>query len=188
MADEKVARHGRRSKIAPMSDQNSYPCSPTAETGGLPYFGGAGNNYTMHAIATMMGRLRAAPGERGLVTANGWYLTKHALGIYSTAPPDNPFEPHDAAAPNRRIAAMDHPEMEPRPSGSGTVETYTVMFDRSGQPEQGLVLGRLESGKRFVAQTPRDKQVLAQMIGEDPIGQTGKVICKGPRNLFEFSQ
>jgi len=157
-------------------------------TGGLPYFGGAGNNYTMHAIATMMGRLRAAPGERGLVTANGWYLTKHALGIYSTAPPDNPFEPHDAAAPNRRIAAMDHPEMEPRPSGSGTVETYTVMFDRSGQPEQGLVLGRLESGKRFVAQTPRDKQVLAQMIGEDPIGQTGKVICKGPRNLFEFSQ
>jgi acetyl-CoA C-acetyltransferase len=156
-------------------------------TGGLPYFGGAGNNYSMHAIATMMERLRAAPGERGLVTANGWYLTKHALGVYSTAPPDNAFEPHDAKGDIRRIAAMDHPTMDPRPSGSGTVETYTVMFDRSGQPEQGVVLGRLDSGKRFVAHTPPNKQLLQQMTRDDPIGRTGKVSCGDSLNIFDFS-
>jgi acetyl-CoA C-acetyltransferase len=55
-------------------------------TGGLPYFGGPGNNYSMHAIAEAMNRCRANRGSRALVTANGWYLTKHAMGIYSTSP------------------------------------------------------------------------------------------------------
>jgi acetyl-CoA C-acetyltransferase len=40
-------------------------------TGGLPYAGGPGNNYVMHSIATMMGRLRAEPGSWGLCTGNG---------------------------------------------------------------------------------------------------------------------
>ena len=34
----------------------------------------------------MIGKLRASPGAYGLVTANGWYLTKHALGLYSGYP------------------------------------------------------------------------------------------------------
>ncbi len=55
-------------------------------TGGLPYFGGPGNNYAMHSVATMMQRLRARPGAWGLATANGWYLTKQSTGVYSTTP------------------------------------------------------------------------------------------------------
>src|SRR6202034_1466885 len=39
--------------------------------GGLPYFGGPGNNYSMHAIAATAARLRAEPGTYGLVGANG---------------------------------------------------------------------------------------------------------------------
>ena len=57
-----------------------------AVTGGLSFFGGPGNNYVTHAIAETMRRVRAAPGRFGLVTANGNYLTKHAAGVYSTAP------------------------------------------------------------------------------------------------------
>ncbi|MFB2351399.1 hypothetical protein, partial [Priestia megaterium] len=45
-------------------------------TGGLPYAGGPGNNYAMHSIAVMMRRLRSAREDYGLVTANGWFLTK----------------------------------------------------------------------------------------------------------------
>ena len=55
-------------------------------TGGLPYFGGPGNNYSLHAVATMVDRLRHTGGT-GLVTALGWYLTKHAAGIYGAEPP-----------------------------------------------------------------------------------------------------
>ena len=32
-------------------------------TGGLPFFGGPGNNYSMHAIATVLEKLRADPGS-----------------------------------------------------------------------------------------------------------------------------
>ncbi len=34
-------------------------------TGGLPFFGGAGNNYSMHAIAEMVHRVRSRPDPSG---------------------------------------------------------------------------------------------------------------------------
>ena len=156
-------------------------------TGGLPYFGGAGNNYSMHAIATMMERLRLNPGERGMVTANGWYLTKHALGIYSTAPPGRPFAFQDSTALDTRISAMRHPKFDPEAEGEGVVETFTVMFDREGKPERGLVLGTLTTGKRFIADVPKDIELLEQMTVEDPIGLKGTVTRGHPTNEFRFS-
>lgn len=38
-------------------------------TGGLPYFGGPGNNYSLHAIAEVVERIRSNPGQKALVTA-----------------------------------------------------------------------------------------------------------------------
>lgn len=49
-------------------------------TGGLPYFGGAGNNYSMHGIAEAADRLRATPGGYALVSANGGVLSKTSVG------------------------------------------------------------------------------------------------------------
>ena len=60
-------------------------------TGGLSFAGGPWNNYVTHSIATMADVLRADPGALGLVTANGGYVTKHALGLYSTEPPAGGF-------------------------------------------------------------------------------------------------
>jgi len=156
-------------------------------TGGLPYFGGAGNNYCMHAIATMMDRVRCNPGDRGLVTGNGWYLTKHALGVYSAAPPERPFVLQDRDLLKNRIDALSHPILDLEPAGSGIVETFTVIFDRSGSPERGLVLGSLENGRRFVAFVPPERQLLEDMINDDPIGRKGTVTSGNPTNLFEFS-
>ena len=55
-------------------------------TGGLPFFGGAGNNYSMHAIAETVQRARRAPGSYGLVGANGGIMSKYSAGVYSTTP------------------------------------------------------------------------------------------------------
>src|SRR5690606_6315586 len=44
---------------------------PLTVTGGLSFAGGPWNDYVTHAIATMVGVLRADPGALGLVTANG---------------------------------------------------------------------------------------------------------------------
>lgn len=57
-------------------------------TGGLPFFGGAGNNYSGHAIAEAVERCREAPMHRVLVGANGGIMSKYAAGVYSTAPAD----------------------------------------------------------------------------------------------------
>ena len=57
---------------------------PLTVTGGLPFFGGAGNNYSMHAIASMVQALRERPGAYGFVGANGGFLSKYSVGVYST--------------------------------------------------------------------------------------------------------
>jgi acetyl-CoA C-acetyltransferase len=56
-------------------------------TGGLPYAGGPGNDYTLHSLATLVQRLRERPGV-GLVTGNGWYLTKHSACVVASEPGD----------------------------------------------------------------------------------------------------
>src|SRR5262249_39061000 len=55
-------------------------------TGGLPFFGGAGNNYSMHAIAEIVQRTRSHPGSFGFVGANGGIMGKYSVGVYSTTP------------------------------------------------------------------------------------------------------
>jgi len=154
-------------------------------TGGLPYFGGAGNNYVMHSIVTTMERLRAKPGTYGLVTANGWYVTKHSIGLYSTAPTEGPWAREDPAANQRELDAMVHPEFAERPEGDGTVETYTVVTDRKGR-RFGIVFGRLADGRRFLANTPDDDATLDWMTREEMLGRPGRVTAGDMTNVFRL--
>lgn len=143
-------------------------------TGGLPYAGGPGNNYVMHSVATMMQRLREKPGAFGLVTGNGWYLTKQSTGVYSTRPPQQPFEREDPAVLQRQIDALPHPEIVETPQGSGVIETYTVVHKREG-PFIAIVIGRDANGRRFCANSPSDPALLAQMEAAEQIGRKGTV-------------
>jgi len=56
-------------------------------TGGLPFAGGAGSNYMLHSIASMLDVLRGDAGAVGMVSGVGMHMTKHAFGLYSTSPP-----------------------------------------------------------------------------------------------------
>ncbi|MFH2098894.1 MAG: hypothetical protein ABIJ95_05225, partial [Pseudomonadota bacterium] len=60
---------------------------PMTVTGGLPYFGGPGNNYGLHAIATLAEAIARGELDTGLTTGLGWFLHKHAVGIYGAEPP-----------------------------------------------------------------------------------------------------
>lgn len=90
-------------------------------TGGLPFFGGAGNNYSAHAIAEAVARCRAAPGSTALVGANGGIMSKYAAGIYSTRPADwsesrwTSLPRIAAAVPVRDVA-----------DGEGRLESFTI--------------------------------------------------------------
>lgn len=151
---------------------------PLTVTGGLPYHGGPANNYVMHAIATMMDRVRTKPGSFGVCTGIGWYITKHAVGIYSTTPVEGTWKREDPAICQAEIDALPKTEIAVEASGSCVVETYTVLHERSG-PEQGIVVGRLEDGRRFLAVTPKDPTLWERMMTEEVIGKRG-VVTPGP--------
>ena len=152
-------------------------------TGGLPYFGGPGNNYVTHSIAEMMNTVRAKPGSKGFVSGNGNYVTKQSAGIYSTEPADKPFAPKDPKIYQAEIDAAKGPAVTEHADGAATIETYTVMHDRKG-PSFGILFGRLEDGSRFIANTPDDKGLLAEMSEKDYLGASGRVRNAEGLNLF----
>lgn len=158
-------------------------------TGGLPAFGGAGNNYSMHAIATMAEKLRAAPGSWGAVLANGGYMSKFALGLWSTEAPAD-WRPAADLQPGFDAA---HPSMPVSfDGGDFEVESYLNFYDRSG-PLRGVVLGQA-GGTRKVAQIPAHCRTTLRglLAGDGPIGtkvraglRDGKSTLLGIGELFE---
>lgn len=124
------------------------PARPLTVTGGLTFAGGPWNNYVTHSIATMAELLTANPGRRGLITANGGYLTKHSFGVYGTEPPLSEFRWEDVQSevdrePTRRSAV----EWE----GVGTIESWTTPFGRDGRPEKAFLAVRTPDESRTLA-------------------------------------
>jgi acetyl-CoA C-acetyltransferase len=149
-------------------------------TGGLPFFGGPGNNYSMHAIAEMAWRLRGKPDELGLVTANGGYLSKHSMGLYSSRPVEGDWRREDPARYQAALAARPKPTVVEEASGDATVETYTVVFDDQAQPRLGIVIGRLDDGRRFLANIqPSERAQLEELVRDDGVGRRGTVARDG---------
>jgi acetyl-CoA C-acetyltransferase len=134
-------------------------------TGGLSFAGGPWNNYVMHAIATMVGDLRDQPGERGLVWANGGYVTKHSFGIYSSEPSAAGFR---SDSPQDEIDALPHRDLaEPADAaGSTTIEAYTVMHSREGEPETAIAACLLADGRRAWGMTTESSLATAMCAGE----------------------
>lgn len=152
-------------------------------TGGLPYFGGPGNNYVTHSIKKMLDMVRSKPGSHGMVTANGWHITKHSIGLYSTEPRFDLWQPKAPATYQADIDKMPKPKFTEKPQGNATVETYTVFH--SGQNARGgLVIGRLEDETRFIANTPSDPEFLESMKLEEFLNKKGKVTSEKGKNIF----
>ena len=136
-------------------------------TGGLPFFGGAGNNYSMHAIAETVQRARSNPGSFGFVGANGGIMSKYSAGVYSTA--SAPWAPDNSKRLQEEIDGWAVPEQALNADGWATIETYTVKHARDGR-RTGIVIGRLEAdGRRFVAKGD-DEALLGLLSTGEPSG------------------
>jgi acetyl-CoA C-acetyltransferase len=173
-------------------------------TGGLPYAGGPASNYSLHGVAAMMQRLRknnssshdssenANQDHTGLVTGNGWYMTKHAAAVLSTLPPvaTNTDIDDIRIAQENQSASMaaipDHAKATLAADDiNATVEAYTVTFDRDGKPSRGIVVGSTEQGQRFVANTADDRDLLESFCAVEQVGTKGKVTSASGKNLFD---
>jgi acetyl-CoA C-acetyltransferase len=150
-------------------------------TGGLTFAGGPWNNYVMHAIATVVTELRERPGERGLVWANGGYVTKHAFGVYSSDPPADGFRhesPQDAidALPRRELASGQDA------AGAVSIEAYTVMHDRDGLPERTIATCLLDDGRRAWG-TSVEPDVHAAIAEGEWVGRRATLTVDGSLDL-----
>ncbi len=152
--------------LGPLGLESREARAPLTVTGGLPFFGGAGNNYSMHAIAQMVRRLREAPQAFGFVSANGGFLSKTSAGVYS-ARPAAPVAFDDAPL-QARIDALAAPRLD-QTDGAGVVRTYAI--DYAGPAPVGLVIGDRAGGARFVAMTdPQDPGLAEAMKQAEPLG------------------
>ena len=135
-------------------------------TGGLPYFGGAGNNYVTHSIATIMDKLRENQGSKGLCTSNGWFATKHGIGLYSSEPFEGEWKRENSDSYQKNIDNLPKPKVEENPMGDAKIETYTVANGRDG-PQMGIIIGRLnKNNNRFIAITKNDSD-LDKLMNEE---------------------
>jgi acetyl-CoA C-acetyltransferase len=117
---------------------------PPTVTGGLTFFGGPGNNYVTHAVATMVERLRERPTATGLVTGLGWYASEHAWGVYRASPPPRGF------AWSSVQGEVDAQERVRTASGDGeaVVESYTVTHGDDGAVRRLIACARRPDGTR----------------------------------------
>ena len=145
------------------------PDRPLTVTGGLTFAGGPGNNYATHSIAAMVDVLRRDRRAIGLVSALGWYVTKHAIGLYSTAAPPKPFA---VARPQDDVDALPRRELvsDVDEATAVTVESYTVMHERDGSPALGIVATLLPDGRRAWGNV-RDALAMKAMTVEDVCGR-----------------
>lgn len=182
---------------------------PLTLLGGLTSFGGAGNNYSMHALTEMTRQLRSGKGKKGVVLCNGGVLSYQHVVVLGTEPRRAKY-PVENLLPEM-LSDVEVPELAEQAQGQCIIEvccsgvevvvtrltdvlqTYTVEFNRDGSPLRGHVVGRLKSdGRRFLA-NHGDESTLRQMAGGagEIVSKSGWVWqdekMKG-RGLFAFDK
>jgi acetyl-CoA C-acetyltransferase len=150
-------------------------------TGGLPFFGGPGNDYSLHAIATLVDRI---PESRGLgyVGANGGMLSKHSIGVYGAAPPPRGFVAADTREQQAKIDAAALP-IATQADGTAEVVASTVLYRRDGSVRDAPVIATLEDGRRIAARA--EDSIRESLTGTSLVGRRVRVSGSPPTYLVE---
>jgi acetyl-CoA C-acetyltransferase len=146
-------------------------------TGGLTFFGAPLNDYMAHAACAMVRKLRAGA-KVGLLYGQGGFVTKHHALVVSRE------APMAALSQETNVQAEADRNRKPVPafvteaSGSGTVESFTVIYGRHGAAEHGVVMLRTADDARALARVPAaDAATLAHLMDQDrtPVGTSGAI-------------
>jgi len=136
---------------------------PLTVSGGLGFMGAPLNFAAGQSLIAMIRQLRNNPGAMGLVQGNGGHTAKHALGVFSTTPPDQMAD----------ITNFDHsrpvvPRADPDLTGAGTVEGVTVEYGHHG-PERLVAIARSNDGGRLWV-TSTDPEAMTAATSRELIG------------------
>ena len=136
-------------------------------TGGLSFFGGPGNNYSLHALAAMVQALRADGSKPALITANGGTMSKQSVGIYTGQ------QPAEAWSGEAAKGYQSQPlELNEAPDGKARILSYTQALAK-GEPGPISLLLEMENGARAMA-------VLADNPG-DELADRNVIVSAGER-------
>ena len=153
---------------------------PASVVGGLTFGGGPIGNYMSHAVAQAVLGLREVSGPVLLFGNGGFATHNHAIVLTREPLPGTRF-PQDfdrqAAADALRGAV---PPLGEDYAGRGTIETYTVLYGRDGEPSRGVVVGRSPAGTRFLARVPADDVAAIAFLTDgaaEPVGSRGTAVA-----------
>ncbi len=114
-------------------------------TGGLTFFGGPFNSFTLHSVARTVELARNEPNQIGFVSGVGGYFTKHSFGVYSATPPQTPYR---FTSPQSEIDALPHRNEDADFDGRVKIETYSIKYRKDGSPEFTIASGLTPEGAR----------------------------------------
>jgi len=135
-------------------------------TGGLTFFGAPLNTYMTHAACAMVRRLRGGA-KRGLLYGQGGFVTKHHALVVSREPASSLSQDFSVQAEADRHRT-EAPRFVTDVNGNGKVESFTVLYDRDGEIEHGVVMLRTEQDTRTLARVPaQDEATLARLMDLD---------------------
>ena len=167
-------------------------------TGGLSFFGAPLNNYMTHAACGLVRALRQAPGKCALLYGQGEYVTKHHALVLGATPGDPALLTQDESVQSAADARRQPvPALLLSWQGRAALETFTVVYNRSGAAEHGTVLARTAAGQRLMARVDgTDAATLAMLtdLDQSPIGRSGQVsmaadsqVSKGADGLLRWA-
>jgi acetyl-CoA C-acetyltransferase len=143
-------------------------------TGGMTFAGGPLNSYGLHATAGIARALRADSASYGLVTGVSGILTKSAVALWSSAPPERDFAAIDVSDTSRATTELRRRDADA--TGPGVIVGSTVVHDR-GEPARGVAVVEID-GVRTVATSP-DPQLAQAMTIDDWSGRVVDVPLPG---------
>jgi len=155
-------------KMIGISDEDERPLTLT---GGLGFFGGPGNNYSLHSIATLAEKISIGERSNGLITALGWFMHKHAAGVYGSRPSPNDLKNHDINDQNKPLSGSEPVKIKAQVTGPGTIETYTIIYSQDHTPSYAVVYGKTPDNFRFIARTRTHPDIFRQLTAENRVGQ-----------------
>ncbi|MGO8873100.1 MAG: acetyl-CoA synthetase [Acidimicrobiales bacterium] len=137
-------------------------------TGGLPYHGGPGSNYTTHALAAMAEVLRRDPGSLGLVSGIGMHMAGHAASLWSTRP--GTFTAAEPPGPLPTVPVAHEAD------GAARIATFSTVHNREG-PEWTALICDLPDGSRCYAR-------LEDPPDDDDLAGEAVTLAAGPRRVI----
>jgi len=146
---------------------------PLTVTGGLPYFGGPGAGYQLHALVTLADALRRQPEATAATIGLGGFVGDFSAGVYRGTPPERPWR-NDLCLDVEAQLRTESVAVEPGRHGWAEVEAMTVVHDRNDGPFAAPVFARFADGTR-VGASLAVPAMAADLDGTSLVGQQVRI-------------